>query len=162
MCRKFKRDYALSDLFQNLLKLLSKHFQHTKTFMVATQTFSNDNQSMATMDLQQWHSQTFSNGHQSMGTMDLQQWQPQIFNNDNRVWLSITLKISIKYLYYVWLLHPKNFSIFFLPNVGIKPLKSRHDVTKLDLIVLFLLLWCIDIDLSIQTMSLTLYMTRVY
>lgn len=73
MCRKFKRDYALSDLFQNLLKLLSKHFQHTKTFMVATQTFSNDNQSMATMDLQQWHSQTFSNGHQSMGTMDLQQ-----------------------------------------------------------------------------------------
>ena len=28
-------------------------------------------------------------------------------------------------------------------------LKSRHDVTKLDLTILLLSIWCIDIDLSI-------------
>ena len=46
--------------------------------------------------------------------------------------------------------------------VRIKPLKVRHDVTKLDLTVSLLSLWCIDIDLSIQSMSLTLYMTQVH
>ena len=43
--------------------------------------------------------------------------------------------------------------------IGIKPLKAKHDVTKLDLIISLLSLWCIEIDLSIQPMSLTLYMT---
>ena len=33
--------------------------------------------------------------------------------------------------------------------VRIEPLKARHDVTKLDLIVHLLSLQCIDIDLSI-------------
>ena len=121
-------------------------------------------------NLQQWESINGNNGIHKLLVMVINQWQLWIFNNDNCVWLSITPKISIKAFYYdssfyishVWLLHPKNLSIFFIPNVGIKPLKARHDVTKLDLIVLFLLLWCIDIDLSIQTMSLTLYMTRVY
>ena len=47
-------------------------------------------------------------------------------------------------------------------SVGISPLKARHDVTKLELIVPFLSFWCIDIDLSIQPMSLTLYMTSVH
>ena len=32
---------------------------------------------------------------------------------------------------------------------GIVPLKTRHDVTKLNLIVPLLSLWCIDIDLNI-------------
>ena len=45
--------------------------------------------------------------------------------------------------------------------VRIKLLKIRHDVIKLDLIILLLSLWSIDIDLSIQLMSLTLYMTWV-
>ena len=45
--------------------------------------------------------------------------------------------------------------------VGIKHLKARHDVTKLDLIVSLLSFWCIDIDLSNQPTSLTLYMTCV-
>ena len=35
-------------------------------------------------------------------------------------------------------------------NVGIKPLKARHDVTKIDFIVPLLSLLCTDIDLSIQ------------
>ena len=30
-----------------------------------------------------------------------------------------------------------------------EPLKARHDVTKLDLIISLLSFWCIDIDLSI-------------
>ena len=47
-------------------------------------------------------------------------------------------------------------------SVEIRPLKARHDVTKLELIVPFLSFWCIDIDLSIQPMSLTLYMTSVH
>ena len=38
-----------------------------------------------------------------------------------------------------------------LKYFGIVPLKTRHDVTKLDLTVPLLSLWCIDIDLSIQT-----------
>ena len=46
--------------------------------------------------------------------------------------------------------------------VGIEPQKARHDVTKLDLTIPLLSLWCIDIDLSIQLMSLTLYMTLVH
>ena len=46
-------------------------------------------------------------------------------------------------------------------NVGIEPLKARYDVTKLDLTILLLSFWCIDINLSIQFMSLTLYMTWV-
>ena len=46
--------------------------------------------------------------------------------------------------------------------VRIKPLKARHDVTKLDLTILLLFVWCIAIDLSIQSMSLTLYMTWVH
>ena len=43
--------------------------------------------------------------------------------------------------------------------VGIKPLKVKHNVTKLNLIVHLLSFWYIDIDLSIQLMSLTLYIT---
>ena len=43
--------------------------------------------------------------------------------------------------------------------VGIGALKARHDVTKLDLIVLLLSLWYIDIDLNIQPIFLILYMT---
>ena len=46
--------------------------------------------------------------------------------------------------------------------VGIKSLQATHDVTKLDLTILLLSFWCIDIDLGIQPMSLTLYMTWVY
>ena len=46
-----------------------------------------------------------------------------------------------------------------LDSVGIEPLKTRHDVTKLDLIIPLLSFWCIDIDLSVQPMSFTLYMT---
>ena len=44
-------------------------------------------------------------------------------------------------------------------TVGIEPLKARDDVTKLYLTVILLFFWCIDIDLSIQPISLTLYMT---
>ena len=43
--------------------------------------------------------------------------------------------------------------------VGIEHLKARHDVIKLDFTIPLLSLWCIDIDLSIQLMSLTLCMT---
>ena len=42
--------------------------------------------------------------------------------------------------------------------VRIEPQKARYDVTKLNLTILLLSLWYIDIDLSIQAMSLTLYM----
>ena len=34
-------------------------------------------------------------------------------------------------------------------------LKARHDVIELDLTILVLSIWCIDIDLSIQPMSFT-------
>ena len=48
--------------------------------------------------------------------------------------------------------------------VRIKPLKARHDVTKLDLTIPLLSLWCIDIDFMrvdelvgfIQTYEMTL------
>ena len=43
--------------------------------------------------------------------------------------------------------------------VGIESLKVRHDVKKLDLTIPLLSFWCVDIDLNIQPMSLTLYMT---
>ena len=46
--------------------------------------------------------------------------------------------------------------------VEIEPLKERHDVPKLGLIVPLLSFWCIDIDLSIQLISFTLYMTWVH
>ena len=36
--------------------------------------------------------------------------------------------------------------------VRIKPQKTRHDITKLDLTILLLSLWYIDIDLGIQPM----------
>ena len=55
-----------------------------------------------------------------------------------------------------------NFNSLILHIVGIEPLKTRHDVTKSHLIVLLLSLLCINIDLSIQLISLTLYMTWVY
>ena len=42
--------------------------------------------------------------------------------------------------------------------VGIEPLKARYDVIKLDLTIPLLSFWCTDINLSIQPMSLTLYM----
>ena len=45
--------------------------------------------------------------------------------------------------------------------VGIKSLKVRHDITKLDLTILLLYFWCIDIDLNIQTMSLILNESRI-
>ena len=47
-------------------------------------------------------------------------------------------------------------------SVGIRLLKIRHDVIKLDLTIPFLSFWGIDIDLSIQYMSLTLYMTSMH
>ena len=47
-------------------------------------------------------------------------------------------------------------------SVGIKLLKARYGVTKLDLTIPLLPPWCIDIILSIQLMSLTLYMTCVH
>ena len=47
-------------------------------------------------------------------------------------------------------------------SVGIKPLKARHNVTKLNLTIRLLSFWCIAIDLSIQPMSLTLYMILVH
>ena len=46
--------------------------------------------------------------------------------------------------------------------VEIQALKARNVVTKLDLTIIFLFFWCIDINLSIQPMSLTLYMIQVY
>ena len=49
-----------------------------------------------------------------------------------------------------------------IEDVGIEPQKARHDVTKLDLTIPLLSLWYIDIDLSIQPISLTLYMTWVH
>ena len=45
---------------------------------------------------------------------------------------------------------------------GIDLLKTRHNVKKLDLIVPLLSILCIDIDLSIQHISLTLYVTWVH
>ena len=53
-------------------------------------------------------------------------------------------------------------SNLYYKDVGIDPLKERHDVTKLDLAISLLSIWCIDIDLSIQPMSLTSYMTWVH
>ena len=49
-----------------------------------------------------------------------------------------------------------------LQSVEIEPLKVRYDVTKLDLTIPLLSFWCIDIDLTIQFMSLKLYMTWVH
>ena len=46
-------------------------------------------------------------------------------------------------------------------DVGMKSLKLRHDITKLDLTIPLLFFWCIDIDLNIQTMSLTLNESRI-
>ena len=46
--------------------------------------------------------------------------------------------------------------------VEIEPLKARHDVIKLELIVPLLSFWCIDIDLNIQPMSFTLFMTCMH
>ena len=46
--------------------------------------------------------------------------------------------------------------------IGIEPLKTRHDVTKLNFTVLGLSLLCIHIDLRIQLISRTLYMICVY
>ena len=46
--------------------------------------------------------------------------------------------------------------------IRIEPLKVRHDVIKIEFIVLLLPLWCIDIDLSIQPVYLALYMTLVH
>ena len=47
-------------------------------------------------------------------------------------------------------------------SVGIKPPKARRDVTKLDLTIPLLSFWYINIDLCIQPISLTLYMTWVH
>ena len=46
--------------------------------------------------------------------------------------------------------------------IEIEPLKVRHNITKLELTIPLLPIWCIDIDLSIQPMFLTLYMTWVH
>ena len=51
---------------------------------------------------------------------------------------------------------------WIIVDVGIKALKARYDATKLDLTILLLFFWCINIDLSIQPMSFTLYMTCVH
>ena len=51
---------------------------------------------------------------------------------------------------------------FDVASVGIKPLKAKHDLTKLNLTILLLSFWCVDINLSIQLMSLTSYMTCVH
>ena len=47
-------------------------------------------------------------------------------------------------------------------SVAIEPLKARHNVKKLDLSILLLSLLRIDIDLNIQLVSITLYMTWVH
>ena len=52
------------------------------------------------------------------------------------------------------------FGLTNAPTFGIDPL--RHDITKLDLTIPLLSLWCIDINLSIQSVFLTLYMTWVH
>ena len=46
--------------------------------------------------------------------------------------------------------------------IEIEPLKVRHNVTKLELTIPLLSIWCIDIDLSIQPIIFTLYMTWVH
>ena len=46
--------------------------------------------------------------------------------------------------------------------IEIEPLKVRHNITKLELTIPLLPIWCIDIDLSIQPMFLTLCMTWVH
>ena len=46
--------------------------------------------------------------------------------------------------------------------VGIELQKAKHDIIKLDSTISLLSLWYIDIGLSIQLMSLTLYMTYVH
>ena len=43
--------------------------------------------------------------------------------------------------------------------VGIEFLKVRHDVTNLGLTIHLLPFWCIEIDLNIQPISFTLYLT---
>ena len=53
--------------------------------------------------------------------------------------------------------HPRGHII----SIGIEPQKEGHDVTKLGLTILLLSPWYIDIDLSIQSICLTLYMTWV-
>ena len=45
---------------------------------------------------------------------------------------------------------------------GIEPLKARCDVTKLDLTTPLLSFWCMDIEISIQSLFLTLYMIWVH
>ena len=49
-----------------------------------------------------------------------------------------------------------------LVDVRTRPLKARHDITKLDLTIPLLSFWCIDIELSIQSISLALHMTWVH
>ena len=56
----------------------------------------------------------------------------------------------------------RDYMICMVGFVGIKPLKVRHDVTKLDLTIPLLPFWYTDIDLSMQSIFLTLYMTWVY
>ena len=46
--------------------------------------------------------------------------------------------------------------------VGIEFLKVRHDVTNLGLTIHLLPFWCIEIDLNIQPISFTLYLTQVH
>ena len=43
--------------------------------------------------------------------------------------------------------------IFYGIFVGIEPLKVGHDVTKLELTIPLVSFWCINIDLSILSMS---------
>ena len=62
----------------------------------------------------------------------------------------------------VWVVYdPKVLKLGAL-SVGIEPLKTRHNVKKLDLIIPLLSLLRIDIDLSIQLISITLYMNWVH
>ena len=49
--------------------------------------------------------------------------------------------------------------LYVMALLGLNPKKTKHSVTKLNLTILLLSPWYIDIHLSIHPMSLTLYMT---
>ena len=49
-----------------------------------------------------------------------------------------------------------------IKTIGIEPLKANHDITKLELTIPLLSLICIEINLSIQLISFTLYMIWVH
>ena len=71
-------------------------------------------------------------------------------------------KLEVEYYrYFSYVLFPRweTKSVIYELLVGIEPLKVKHDVTKFDLTIPLISLRYIVIDLSIQLMSLILYMT---